>query len=199
MNADTLPVDELPNGLPLFNLFLHVPAFEAKLQLFRLVRSYVVERFTLHTLLVHPQEVDALPTLAGTLGFLQLHGEVWELRDGTVDNRCALTIGRTGRPYEYAITAPDDRTVCLVDATGTVATRADRHTFLGDDLTKVRFLRECFLSEYADDALSVPLVRCYPGRTSLITSGRVFPRLFRTDPVGPATRIREPTAWTAPA
>src|SRR5215470_17847135 len=74
MNGDALPVDELPNGLPLFNLFLHVPAFAAKLQLFRLVRSYVVDRFTLHTLLVHPQEVDALPTLAETLGFLQLHG-----------------------------------------------------------------------------------------------------------------------------
>lgn len=191
MNAAELPVDELPNGLPLFNLFLHLPAFSAKLQLFRLVRSYVIDRFTLHTLLVHPEELDAVPELAGALGFLQLHGEVWLLH--AVGR--ALTLGRVGQPVGYRIVGSTDRRrMSIIDASDKPLASEDYHTFLRDDSVKVRFLRECLLREYADEALSVPLVRAYPGCTSLITRGRPFHRLFASDPVGPGTDVREP--WT---
>jgi hypothetical protein len=195
VTVDELPADELPNGLPLFNVFLHVPAYGAELQLFRLVRSYAVDRFTLHSLLVHPQQVDALPALAGALGFCQLHGELW-----TLDNRPApdagapgaVTLGRAGQPARYTI-APGGggERVQLRDAAGDLLAEEERTRFLADDLAKVRFLRECFQREYADDALSVPLVRAYPGRTSLIRQGRPFPRLLATDPVGPGTDVRE--------
>jgi hypothetical protein len=188
-----IPVDELPNGLPLFNLFLHLPAFDARLQLFRMLRGYVLERFTLHTMLVHPEDVDRIPALAGALGFFQAHGEVWLLAEGAVRDRPALTLGRVGRPVEYAVVrSPDGDRLCLVDAAGRVAAEADRDAVLCDDLTKVRLLRECFLAEYPDHALSMPFIRPYPGLTSLIRQGRRFDRLFRTDPVGPGTRFREP-------
>jgi hypothetical protein len=183
-----LPVDELPNGLPLFNVFLHVPAYSARLQLFRLVHSHVIDRFTLHTLLVHPHELDAVPELAGAPAFLQLHGEVW-LLDG---DGSALTLRRAGQPVAYTV-APSPRggPMCLLDAAGRRLDEEETGRFRDDDAVKVRFLRECFLREYADDALSVPLVRAYPGLTSLIRRGREFPRLFASDPVGPATEVRD--------
>jgi hypothetical protein len=189
----TVPVDELPNGLPLFNVFLHVPAFSARLQLFRLVRSYVIDRFTLHTLLVHPEEVDALPGLAGALGFFQLHGEVWLLRAG----EGGVTLGRAGQPAAYRIhPSPGRHRMSIVDSSGGRLDEEDYHAFLLDDTAKVRFLRECFSREYDDAALSVPLIRAYPGRTSLITRTRPFPRLFATDPVGPGTDVHE--VWSGP-
>lgn len=192
------PVDELPNGLPLFNLFLHLPAFDTRLQVFRMLRSYVVDRFTLHTMLVHPHEVDRIPVLSGTLGFFQAHGEVWVLAEGPVQDRAALTLGRVRRPVEYAVLgSPDGGRLRLVDAAGQVLAEADRDVVLRDDLAKVRLLRDCFLAEYPDHALSMPLVRPYPGLTSLISPGRRFDRLFRTDPVGPTTSVNEPWARVA--
>jgi len=188
VNTARVPVDELPNGLPLFNVFLHLPALSAQLQLFRLVRSYVIERFTLHTLLVHPEELDALPSLAAALGFCQLHGEIWSLRGGDGE----VTLGRAEQPAAYRIhPSPDRQRLSIVDASGRQFDEEDYHTFLLDDTVKVRFLRECFLREYDDVALSVPLIRAYPGRTSLITRTRPFPRLFATDPVGPGTDVHE--------
>jgi hypothetical protein len=188
--VEELPVEELPNGLPMFNLFLHLPALAAQLQLFRLVRSYVIDRFTLHTLLVHPQELDRLAPLSGTLGFCQLHGEVWALRQAAD----AVTLGRLGAGAEYAIRAHGP-TIGLFTATGHQLTSVPAAEFARDDLSRVRLLRECFLAEYADQALSVPLVRGYPGLTSLIRHRRAFPQLFASDPVGPSTVVVEP--WRA--
>ena len=179
--ATELPVDELPNGLPLFNVFLHLPAYSAQIQLFRLIRSYVVDRFTLHTLLVHPQEQDAVPDLATALGFCQLHGEVWLFH--RTDS--ALTLGRAGQPASPLINADRGR-VSLVDSRGRVLAEEEDD---GDDATRVRLLGACFRREYADEALSVPFVRAYPGRTSLITRCRPFPQLFTTDPVSPRTDV----------
>lgn len=195
--TDELPVDRLPNGLPLFNLYLHLPALDARLQLFRFLRTYVVEGFTLHTLLVHPEDLEAVGPLASALGFFQLHGQVWLLGEGSMAGRPALTLARAGRAAEYALVrpaAPPGR-LFLMAASGRVVADDECGEVLADDLAKVRLLRECFLAEYADDALSVPFVRPYPGLTSLIRRRRRFARFFRTDPVGPGTWARDP--WPA--
>jgi hypothetical protein len=174
-----LPVDELPNGLPMFNVFVHLPALGTRLQLFRLVRSYVVEQFTLHTLLVHPEEVDAVAELAGAVAFSQLHGEVWLFHvDGAM-----LALNRLGHPVSYRIRC-DRSGLALLDGAGQLVAQ---ETDPGDDAARVRLLRACFFLEYDDEALSVPLIRAYPGRTSLITQTRPFPRFFGTDPIGPST------------
>lgn len=187
-----LPVDELPNGLPMFGIFLHLPAVDTQLQVFRALRSYVKGRVTVHTLLVHPNEMDAISALEGALCFFQLHGQIWVLRD----DAARLTLGRIGRDTEYLI-APtaDGGRVCLADPNGQVLAAEDTGAFVRDDHARIRILCAGFLAEYDDDTLSIPLVRAYPGRTSLIHRTRPFSRLFRHDPIGPGTDAHDPWAY----
>ena len=183
--ADELPVDELPVGLPLFGVKLHVPELGAELQLFRVVRTVVTPRCSLHALLVHPEQVAEHAELAGADAFLQLHGHVWTLRAGS----SAVTIDRHGGAEGYAVRRDGDTVQAL--RSGTVLASEPAGLFATDDEAKVRLLGACFLDAYDDDALSVPLVRGYPGLTSLIREHREFPLVLSGEPA-PRTA---PSRW----
>jgi hypothetical protein len=190
LTLNEVPADELPNGLPMFGVFLHLPAVDTRWQVFRFLHSYLTPGVTLHTLLVHPQDWDATEVVAGAIGVFQLHGEIWVLRDG----RHGLTLGRTDHGIEFTISAAAE----LVDRDGAVIAAVEHTAFHSDDLARVRLLCAAFRTQYDDDALSIPLIRAYPGRTSLIRETRPFPRLLRGDPIGPGTDTFDPWGYLDP-
>jgi hypothetical protein len=103
-----------------------------------------------------------------------------------------VTVRRIGQPAGYAFRrSADGQRAELRDGCGRLLSDDPLASFLADDLVKVRQIGDCFLREYDDAALSVPLIRAYPGRTSLITGTRPFTRLFTTDPIGPETDARD--------
>lgn len=193
--ADELPVDELPVGLPLFGVQLHVPELAAELQLFRVVRTVVTPRCSLHALLVHPEQVAEHPELAAADAFLQLHGQVWTVRAGPA----TVAISRLGGTGDgYVVDRVGDAVRAL--RSGTVLAAEPAALFAADDEAKVRLLGACFLDAYDDDALSVPLVRGYPGRTSLIRTYREYPLALAGEPAprtAPARWLWDPVAGRA--
>jgi hypothetical protein len=186
VSAADLPVDELACGLPLFGVRLQVPGLGAELQVFRIARTVPAPAVSLHTLLVHPEQLEALAPLRGVDVFVQSHGELWPVR-GTAGG---VEIGRLGGPAEYVIRRDGDRVVAA-DRAGRVLATTAAGRFAADDPAKVELIGACFLDAYEDETLSLPLVRGYPGLTSLIRRYRSFVAVLADEP-GPATA---PSRW----
>ncbi|MET7424304.1 hypothetical protein [Dactylosporangium sp. NPDC005555] len=185
---DRLPVDQLPHGLPLFGMFLRMPAFDAELQVFRVPGWRSAAGLTLHDVLVHPEQFDALDLPAGTFALVQTHGQVWALGTG---DRCMMTLRRVGGEGRFDIDpAPGGGPVTLTDERGTVLARYAMDTLRHDDGAVVSLIAAALATLFADEALSAVLVRAYPGLTSLIVEGRTFPRLFASDTVSRDARQR---------
>ncbi|HEY4028531.1 MAG TPA: hypothetical protein VGO86_19045 [Candidatus Dormibacteraeota bacterium] len=188
---DRQPPDELPNGLPLFNVFVHVPALGARLQLFGIAWTLSIEGFNLHGLLVHPEEYEAMPGAGRSPAVLQLHGEVWTLdRLPRGAGWAVLTRLADGMAFRFE-EGPAGLSATGAAGIGLATVASD--VFLRDDAAQLRLLSAVFRSVYDDVALSVPLVRPYPGLTSLITRRRPFPRMFAADP--PPARAPELPFW----
>jgi hypothetical protein len=197
LQRDSLPLDELANGLPLFGVLLHVPQLDAKMQVFRLVDSVVLPGFTLYTLLVHPEELGGLPELADADAFCQLHGEVWVLRQVQpgLTGPGKVTVGRLSHGPEYTVQRVGDDEVAARHESGRTLVTEPAQLLGSDDRAVARLLAGCFLDAYADEALSVPLVRGYPGTTSLIDRYREIPVVLPGEPrprTAPARWLWEP-------
>jgi hypothetical protein len=178
---DSLPVDQLPHGLPLFGMFLRMPTFYAELQVFRVRGWRAAARLTLHDVLVHPEQFDALDLPAGTFALVQLHGQVWAL--GT-DDRRLMTLRRIGGDGRFDLDlVPGGGLVRLTDARGMVLAEYDLDMLRHDDGAVVSLIAVALVTRFTDEALSAVLVRAYPGLTALIAQRRSFPQLFASDAV----------------